>query len=276
MDQQSFNSLSGIGSIQDLEEFKTQIFTRYYSEHNMSFYSTNTVSREDNPNFFAKWGKKNLDCDPNFKYDLNEHGFRSNPIAVDADICFYGCSYTFGTGVPIDRRWTNIVDKDGMCSNNFGLCGLSPSEILQLFVATTRIIKMKTAVLLLPDYARVLMPLVYKNNDIRYSFIFPQTVTDVTGSDPEQKRAAKLYYSFPEEFYIDTFKNSFNNAKYIAELKGIKLIVSTWSENTKNILNSFAPEVDCLWFNQIDKGRDDFHPGVHSHDVFGKMIGDRL
>ncbi len=26
----------------------------------------------------------------------------------------------------------------------------------------------------------------------------------------------------PEEFYIDTFKNSFNNAKYIAELKGIK------------------------------------------------------
>lgn len=84
----------------------------------------NTVIDEVEPNELKNlplWTRENPGLDPNFKYRYNEAGFRSGPINNAAEVGYFGCSVTFGVGVPEEYRWTNLLDKPhGWTSNNWG------------------------------------------------------------------------------------------------------------------------------------------------------------
>lgn len=65
-------------------------------------------------NLFKTDITKNIDqltaIDDHNDYYINEFGFRGK-IDIDSDIIGAGCSFTFGSGVPENGRWTNILSK---------------------------------------------------------------------------------------------------------------------------------------------------------------------
>ena len=73
-------------------------------------------------------GLSNPNSDTNNQY--NSLKLRSGPLSESADICYYGCSFTYGTGVADNARWTNQIDLErNIVSNNFGIPGIGIEEI---------------------------------------------------------------------------------------------------------------------------------------------------
>jgi hypothetical protein len=77
----------------------------------------------------------------NFGYDLNKYGFRCNEFESinNPRIIVYGCSHTYGTGLPEEHTWPVIVKellriKTGIEYDviNFGVPGAGPDEIHRL------------------------------------------------------------------------------------------------------------------------------------------------
>src|SRR3712207_3164408 len=63
---------------------------------------------EDN---YHKRGNKAFGPD-DIEYRLNEHGYRADRLDPDSPnlkIMFLGCSFTFGTGLPLEQVWTKII-----------------------------------------------------------------------------------------------------------------------------------------------------------------------
>lgn len=82
--------------------------------------------KENKKNLGEKWRYFNL----KFKYKLNKHYFRMNTqvnqINFEDYIIFFGCSFTFGLGLPLEDTYAYLVskelDKDYI---NAGVCGSS-------------------------------------------------------------------------------------------------------------------------------------------------------
>ncbi len=93
-------------------------------------------------------------------YIPNSFGFRDTDMIADVDICYYGCSITYGVGVPLESRYTNLIDNElNYASNNFAVGGSSLEDAAHLFITTSKFVKMKTAFFLLPDYLRTTFPI---------------------------------------------------------------------------------------------------------------------
>lgn len=67
-------------------------------------------------------------------YEFNTNGFRSVEFQQSIEnICFFGCSMTFGVGIKQEQRYTDIVAANlGMQCYNFGISGGSDSTSIRL------------------------------------------------------------------------------------------------------------------------------------------------
>lgn len=187
----------------------------------------------------------------------NSYNFRSNEIATPADICYYGCSFTYGVGVPLESRWTNIIDRElNFVSNNFGIGGIGIDEILNIFVATSRLVTMQRAVFLLPAIGRqsIAIP-----ND-KYVHMLPGNASG--HGCPDTKEHARIWYQLPREYFIDQAKISMQIIQRLAELQDILCVFATWDPELYDCLPGVktvhAPNSDYL-------GSDGQHPGTQWH-----------
>lgn len=206
-------------------------------------------------------------------FNTNSLGFRDKEILDKVDICYYGCSITYGLGVDIDCRWTNLIDDSiGTRSNNFGVPGASIEDIAQLFITTTKLISMDTAVFLLPDVLRSTLPIAH-NNDFTYSKIYShyQTVYQ-KGSD--EYKLCDLYFKIPESVHVDKMRAYVEIIINWAKLKNINLVLASWAYETLSLLNNICHDDIKLLRNQMlldNNGSDGLHPGIESHK---KLAGD--
>ena len=146
--------------------------------------------------------------------DINRYGFRDHDIILDCDTCYYGCSVTYGYGVSLSQRYTNLLNR---VSNNFGVCGIGIDEMLLVFMATSKFVNMKQAVFMFPSDLRYTVPL-----DGRYYNIFP----NYQKSNPGHKlieEFGKTFYQLPESYFEDKFKNHIAMLIYIAGMKNVNL-----------------------------------------------------
>lgn len=191
----------------------------------------------------------------------NDLGFRDSKLNNDTDICYYGCSNTYGYGSPIDNRWTTLIDTHkNYVSNNFGICGIGIDDIVSIFIATTKIIKMKTALFLLPDTSRQTIPFLNEKNKLTYKSM----LSNFAGlSDPHELDTAKLWFNLPELYYEDRAKISIDLILHIAKLNNIKIYFSSFVKPTFDLLPADKRTKN---YHLTDKlGSDKMHPGPTIH-----------
>jgi hypothetical protein len=266
----------GFNQISTLDEFRD-----YFHLHNRTwpFASFKYCTGEEE---HAKiWYDDELNRrEGDFSYETNELGFYSGPLLTDADICYYGCSFTTAVGVSRKSRWSTLVDAEfGYQSNNFAMTGVSIEEILRCFAASTKFVRMKTAVFLLPDMHRYTMPVVTSNDHtVNYCNLFTNyqnsSYYDVL---PKLKTAyqtiCKTYYELPDEYFIDRFKNTIQMICYIARLHGIKIYLASWDfsdERVKILAATNEHIIPSILFDR--KGRDGLHPGISAHRQFADDV----
>ena len=193
--------------------------------------------------------------------DHNILGFRSAEINTDVDVCYYGCSFTYGEGEPVNNRWTNLVDNSKhFTSNNFGICGIGTDEILSVFAATSQFVKMKKAIFFLPAPYRLTIPL--DSTPGLYANLFPKNQI----LDRDRK-----FFELPDSYYLDRAKSSINLISYIAKLQGIETYFSSWSKEVFELL----PEKKTNYcYNQQDPTtkNEDGHPNVAGHIELAKLF----
>lgn len=73
----------------------------------------------------------------NFEYRYNNYGFRDDLDYsinnTENEIWCFGCSYTEGIGVPINRAWPSLIQKKtNLITRNFGIAGAGYDTILRL------------------------------------------------------------------------------------------------------------------------------------------------
>lgn len=199
----------------------------------------------------------------------NSMGFNSDEFKLNVDVCYYGCSFTYGEGVDRNQRWTDVIDyKQGYSSNNFGIRGVCIDDILSIFVATTKFIKMKKALFLFPDCARQTFP-IYLHELKKSKFIniypgYPTFYTDI----------AKTWFSLPDLFYEDKTQSAINLITHIANLNNIDLYFSSWSPTVFKLLPQDKRIKNYVPNDNL--GSDGAHPGSEYHNQLAQKFIDLL
>lgn len=191
----------------------------------------------------------------------NSLGFNSDELKTAVDVSYYGCSFTHGEGVESNQRWTDIIDQRmGYSANNFGISGSCIQDILQVFAATTRFVRMRRAVFLLPDYARTTLAVDQDvAGDFKYINIYPADTTDTTSSD----KLIRSWLSWPDAYYADCAKTWIDLIDYIADINGIEARYSSWSPEVFELLPRARSTGQCIPNDRL--GSDRVHPGPEFH-----------
>lgn len=212
-----------------------------------------------------------------FNYSLNANGYRGPAFPTETDIAAFGCSFTFGTGLPDYMLWHKVLsDELGKTSINFGVPSASIESIIDIFLIASTHIKMKSAIFLFPHYTRMQIAkkhpvndrIDYLNTDVSYSSVLNKAY----GVDSEY-----LYRGIPDEEMYKICKNKIYLLEHIAKERGIDTYVSSWSAETYKLLTELELESITVlprWeslsleFANEDRARDNKHPGPKHHKLW--------
>jgi hypothetical protein len=111
----------------DLENSNWYITKQFTNTSNIGFFKPNTKET-----FAKEWNGKDPfigTVDEDTTYDINDYGLRGE-VYENPDAIAFGCSITFGIGVPESARWTNLLsNKTNKTIMNFGYPGGSVSSL---------------------------------------------------------------------------------------------------------------------------------------------------
>lgn len=208
-------------------------------------------------------------------YEINEYGYRTsketNDFLNENLVACFGCSNTFGSGLPWSEMWsTRLNDKLGSswCVKNYGVCGASMDTISRLIYNYTISHKPKIICCFFPEIFRMEL---FSNDKI-------SNFTPVYGKHQSKKIYENYINIINEDFGVYMFVKNFKFIETICKLHDIKLYWSTWSktifhfdnEMTKIFLNENGIKVvehDTHFCNQ-PKARDNGH--------FGREVNEKL
>lgn len=208
-----------------------------------------------------------------FLYKINQYGFREERNEVIIDVGAFGCSFTFGQGLPAHKLWHQIIASDlNKTIYNFGIPGCSAQTVLDIFCIVSKHIKMKNALILLPPYNR--FQIAKYNSDNKLSLL-----SGIPGHTGLYNKAlgvdeSEVYKILPDEEFVKTFKNSIYQAEYLAKKRNIQIGISSWDRMTYDLLLnmklSTAKLMPCWQTpNELKKdlARDGRHPGIEHHKL---------
>jgi hypothetical protein len=198
--------------------------------------------------------------------------FLTEPVTfnTDVDICYYGCSFTAGIGLE-DRkdRWTDLVDNElGYTSNNFGIEGIGVTEILNLFSITSKFVKMKRAVFLLPAEGRMTAA-IYNHPTLRFRNLFSR-YEELLADDPEAQEIARTWFQMPRSVMLDRVYTDVGLIQRIADLLGIQAVFATWNDIVDQVLPKEYNKAPMFKNDQL--GTDGLHPGSAAHAAFAQGV----
>ena len=250
---------SRLVSARTLEELKCSMLARYPIIKTYTQSTTPPLEdyQQKNKDYFEQ---NNPGHSADFTTTWNSFGMRQPyEILPQVDCCFYGCSMTWGLAVPDHVIWPKqLADQLGWRYNNFAISSVGIDECVNLFIATSRMVKMRTAIFMFPHSSRITQA--FSSQDkIDFFTIYSQLAYNKTSEEFN-----KNYFSLPEEFFYDKILRNLEIITTLAQLKGINVLISTWGGER-------LPQVDGLNIVKIkssdmDKnGLDKKHPGCQWH-----------
>lgn len=218
-----------------------------------------------------------------FIYQHNKYHFRDKDFVPNTNILCFGCSVTYGIGVPIEHRWTDIVSKNlGLISNNYGIPGLSTSQITLMYLGLLKFVRPKYAVFLVPDYNRELLSKFDSKGNISYFQTWSNyDICIEKETRLEDFEISKNYYSLPISWHLDRFVNDIHTICLMSEQLGIKTLIGSWSSTSHNILQDIEISnfKNCHLIDYLEpdkKGRDQDHPGIVYHHTLADIVSKNI
>ena len=232
--------------------------------------------------------KKTSYTSDSVNYKINKYGLRvsdkSPLLERNLDIMTFGCSFTYGVGIPIEESWTELVFKNlNFKGLNFGYPGSSITKVIRHIINIVPFFRPKNIAILLPHFCReeIVYREIGKDSMVTHDFI-PGYLP--TSNDDGGEEAKKFAYSLSFE---DRKANVIKNLlllKYMLQVNNITLYVSSWDRETyfiakkifssKNVLPLF--ECDVHDTTPWNLGRDGAHPGRKPLKIFANNVTDHI
>lgn len=189
--------------------------------------------------------KENYGQGLGYKYNTNEHGFRSDEFIGDDGIIFLGCSLTYGYGLEEDETWPWIVGKHFQ-SKVWNLAMSGHGDDACFIVAQKWIPKLK------PKLVCMLTP-----PPGRYVFFhtpFDDSTLWRIVAAVEEVKYPFLFSS--EQMYVQSLKNILG-IKSICESFKIPFIV----KSSEEVVDKKSRVIKDIFKRKSDLARDGLHPG---------------
>jgi hypothetical protein len=197
------------------------------------------------------------------EYSFNNFGYRDSHWNSKAEILAVGCSNTYGIGVPIDSRWTNILEqKIHKKIHNLSLPGGSINELVsKSFEYFKEFGNPHTMLCLFPDPFRLRLP--FKKKLIKGSQYGPSVDLFINNAyfanslkDSERMQYFKMPYSYEEVLPIELplyfSMQSIHMLEQYCKSNNIKLIWSSWYCNFVNVLDKTKENIFNSFFSNKD------------------------
>lgn len=224
---------------------------------------------------------------PQFDYTMNHLGFRNDKIPTEADLAVFGCSFTFGTGLPIDMLWhTLLANKLNTTATNYGIAGASVETIADVSLIVSNHTKINKAIFLLPSFNRLQIaktsPYPADEGEVNYLSLIPNHVSMLCKA--YKIDSDMIYRTIHDEEMYKIFRNKIYLVDYYFKQKNIKTYYSSWDPETYIFLSKMELEGVVLpdWTSKgmvqatTDLARDKMHPGPVHHIQFVDKIIDYI
>jgi len=268
MNEQSLLNLNTLDS-KSMDEVKPYILSSRYNKKDMVEYQFFGSGEEEN---LHKWKHGH------FTYRLNHYGFRIEGQDTETDIGAFGCSYTFGQGLPVEMLWHKLLgEKLNKRTMNFGVTGASIVSILDIFNIVSKHVKMKSAVMLLPSCHRVQIAKIHPEMGLALLNCNPNHNSLLNKSFDYDE--ADIWKILPDEEIYKQMKNALFQSEMLARMRGINVYISSWDDLTYQLLkkiNFSYIKLLPVWYSRQDMigdhARDGRHPGPFHHQFFCDQI----
>lgn len=217
----------------------------------------------------------------NFGYSMNEYGFRFEEMPKKCELAAFGCSYTFGLGLPTHMLFHQIVaEKLGITCHNFGVAGSSIKTVVDLFLITSKHIQISTAIFLLPSLNRLqIAKLDPDDHNIKYLTLIPGVESKLAKYFEIDSVGITKY--IPDEEVYKSAKEQLYLLDLIGKSRGVKIFCSSWDYKTCEMLQVLKLKHIKLLPNWVtppelqgDVARDKSHPGINHHKFFADRVID--
>jgi hypothetical protein len=212
-------------------------------------------------------------------YYFNDHGFRGTEKIGDnssPSVGTFGCSFTFGIGLPADDTYPMLFGKHlGSRVYNFGVPGGSMNKATRYYSLASQYQHFDHVIFLIPHIGRMEIPREYKNVPYGTNLIPNWKFT----SPIDEAMRRRTYTVFDNMFLeYDTLRN-ISHCINIARANNTKIYFSSWDPTTFEVLrrylgddtNMIIPYFQTIEFSRpvrINMARDGFHPGAESQLQF--------
>jgi hypothetical protein len=265
------------------------IISKYWNSNNFDGKLKNKTywyGRDDIKNFILNGNKKYGYYD--VLYELNEYGFRINTSAnknnsSDVISCF-GCSNTFGVGLPYHETWPSVLNTllgdDFWVVKNYGVCGASNDTIARLICDYINNNKPKIICCYFPEIFR----LEFFNSNLDLKNFFQLRIDN--NCSVNDYNAYKTLST--EENCLFNFIKNFKLIQNLCLSNNIKFYWNTWSENIlglgkENIIklldyNSFTGSLydDSDIYKHIPDNYDWHIDSARDGAHFGTFVNEKL
>lgn len=211
-----------------------------------------------------------------FEYVINNYGFRgvNKPVLDKKNISFFGCSFTFGVGLPEEDHYVDMIGKHfNIDTLNFGIPGGSASRIARTFYLVSQYQKMDLAIFNMPHFGRIEYPVHHNKGKP----ILVNIVLNFNHISPEEDAVrSKLSNALSDEYLIYDFLRNISFIESVAKLRNIKTVFTSWDIPVHNLLSTYFKDEETKllpWFQFVEyktneKARDGSHPGIKSNIDF--------
>jgi hypothetical protein len=254
------------------EGFRRAVFSNSFTEHPLDVYAH---VHEDTVN----------------TYRLNSKGYRSDEFTRNADLVAAGCSFTFGSGVAEEQRWSSkLASSLGAVETNLGVCAWSTHAIIQnLYAYFKEYGNPKTLVCLFPDMTR--LPVALVKGFVEYDDVLEEgsrqlanvMLDRIEGYDYEYKpkylkRPYQINDVLPVEVSLAFYMKYIHMLEAYCSAAGINFRWATWDRPMSYYLDAISG--DRASYNYQQHGFENYVPMDYSdwgwdtsHDGGGMTFG---
>ena len=202
----------------------------------------------------------NILVDPKTEYSINNFGYRDVDWIEKAEILAVGCSNTWGYGVPVDGRWTNILgERINKEIRNLSFPGGSINDLVAKSFEYFKIFGNPEIMLcLFPDPFRLRLPIKKnitkeftlnkedsKNNppDLTFGDIQVDVNLEISQRNKYIKRPYTYREILPLEVPLFFSMQAIHLLEQYCRSNNIKLIWSSWNVDTVNALTNHKENI---------------------------------
>ncbi len=217
-----------------------------------------------------------------FDYVINEYGFRESKNPSDTNIGAFGCSFTFGSGLPINMLWHQILAKQlNKTCYNFGSPAKSIESVIDIFLIVTNHIRLDSAIFLMPSFTRKQIAKTHPTEPNVINYVNTDLNFDFNSLKAYEIDCDTVYRATPDEELLKNCRNKIYLLDHFAKERGITIYLSSWEKRTYEFIEQMDLE-HCVmipsWeslsieFMNSDLARDQLHPGSEHHSHWANVI----